>query len=153
MMKIKSSDLLETIRDDKFERENFKITSTKLKKDPTGALKPVFDYLQAALSKTAVAEADVTIRKEVLLRLQTNIINLPFAYPNKIEQLTEADTEYEVQLYAIFEAEAINPSHLRIDLMGSVDDFLAGDADVFQNISDWVALQFENLDAKKEASK
>lgn len=149
-MKIKSSDLLEIIRDDNFAPETFKITSTKLKKDPKSALKSVFGYLQTTLKNTEVVEADVSIRKEIVLKFQTNIINLPFSYPNKIEQLTEADKDYDVKLYAIFEAEDINASHLRIDLMGSVDDFLAGDADVYQNIADWVLLQFEKLDTKKE---
>ncbi|GAB5054511.1 MULTISPECIES: hypothetical protein [Pediococcus] len=149
-MKIKSNDLLETIRDENFAPETFKVTSTKLKKDPKGALKSVFGYLQTALKETAVVEADVAIRKDVVLKFQTNIINLPFNYPNKIEQLTEVDTDYDVNLYAIFEAEEINASHLRIDLMGSVDNFLAGDADVYQNIADWVILQFEKLETKKE---
>ncbi|WP_412989744.1 hypothetical protein ACLJJ6_01725 [Pediococcus siamensis] len=152
-MKIQATDLLAAIRDENFEQQTFKVTSTKLKKDPRTALKDVFDYLQTALKQTAVVEANVTIRKDVVLRFQTNVINLPYSYPNKIEQLTEPETDYEVQLYAIFEAEEINPSHLRIDLMGSVANFLAGDADVFQNINDWVALQFEKLDAGKEKKK
>ncbi|AVK99393.1 hypothetical protein N6G96_02670 [Pediococcus inopinatus] len=148
-MKIKPSDLLESIRDEKIERETFKITSTKLKKDPKMALTPVFGYLQENLKNPTAVEATVTIKKDVVCKFQTNIINLPYNYPNKIEQLTDADTEYELQLYAIFEAEDINASHLRIDLMGTVDNFLAGDADVYKNITDWLALQFEKLDSDK----
>jgi len=148
-MKIKPSDLLESIRDEKIERETFKITSTKLKKDPKTALTPVFGYLQENLKNPTAVEATVTIKKDVVCKFQTNIINLPYNYPNKIEQLTDADTEYELQLYAIFEAEDINASHLRIDLMGTVDNFLAGDADVYKNITDWLALQFEKLDSDK----
>ncbi|AMV60897.1 Hypothetical protein ADU72_0655 [Pediococcus damnosus] len=148
-MKINSSDLLESITGEKIERETFKITSTKLKKDPNNALTPVFSYLQKSLKKPTAVEATVTIKKDVLCKFQTNIINLPYNYPNKIEQLTNADTEYDLQLYAIFEAEDINASHLRIDLMGTVDDFLAGDADVYKNISDWMKLQFEKLEPDK----
>jgi len=148
-MKIKPSDLLESIRDEKIERETFKITSTKLKKDPKAALTPVFGYLQENLKNPTAVEATVTIKKDVVCKFQTNIINLPYNYPNKTEQLTDADTEYELQLYAIFEAEDINASHLRIDLMGTVDNFLAGDADVYKNITDWLALQFEKLDSDK----
>lgn len=81
-----------------------------------------------------------------MIKLQSNVINLPLLYPAAVEKLTEADQEYDLNVYAVIEAEKINSSHLRIDQIGTADDLLNDNPDLRLNFRDWVKEQFERLD-------
>ncbi|MCC3236961.1 hypothetical protein LLE95_04745, partial [Pediococcus acidilactici] len=53
---------------------------------------------------------------------------------------------YDLNVYAVIEAEKINSSHLRIDQIGTADDLLNDNPDLRLNFRDWVKEQFERLD-------
>lgn len=145
-MKILANDVIQTLKAGDFASQTFKIGKATLKKaDGTGA-DEVFNYLKTAVNQHGIAEAVINVNKDVVIKLQSNVINLPLLYPAAVEKLTEADQEYDLNVYAVIEAEKINSSHLRIDQIGTADDLLNDNPDLRLNFRDWVKEQFERLD-------
>lgn len=153
-MKVLANEVIQTLKEVNFTTQDFKIGKATLKKADGSGVQPVFEYLKNAVQENAIAEAVITVNKSVVVKLQSNIINLPLAYPAPVEKLTEAEKEYDINVYAVIEAEDINSSHLRIDQIGTADDLINDNADLKLNFRDWLLEQFDRLDNKgKEESK
>ncbi|KRN93891.1 hypothetical protein [Pediococcus stilesii] len=153
-MKVLANEVIQTLKDASFITEDFKIGKATLKKADGSGVRPAFEFLKDAIQENAIAEAVINVNKSVVIKLQSNIINLPLAYPAPVEKLTEAEREYDINVYAVIEAEDINPSHLRIDEIGTADDLIEGNPDLQLNFRDWLLEQFDRLDNKgKEEPK
>jgi hypothetical protein len=146
MMKVLANEVIPVLKEVTFPTKNFEIKKVTLKKADGSGITPVFDFLKTSLKDHAISEAVIQVNKDVIVKIQSNIVNLPLAYPAQLEKLTEGEQSYDVNIYAVFEAEAINSSHLRIDQIGTADDLLGDDADLKANFKDWLLKQFDQLD-------
>jgi hypothetical protein len=145
-MKALANEVIQTMKDANFKSEEFKIGKATLKKADGSGIQPALEYLKKAVEENSIAEAVINVNKSVVIKLQSNIINLPLLYPAPVEKVTEDEKEYDVNIYAIIEAEKINSSHLRIDQIGTADDLISGNPDVQANLKDWITEQFDRLD-------
>lgn len=145
-MKVLASEVIQTLKDASFKSEEFKIGKTTLKKADGTGFKPALDFLKQAIQESPIAEAVINVNKSVVIKIQSNIINLPLLYPGPVEKLTESEKEYDVNIYAVIEAEKINSSHLRIDQIGTAEDLISANPDLQANFKDWMAEQFDRLD-------
>lgn len=148
-MQIAASEIIQQLKESTFLSKDFKVTKVSLKKEDNTGVTEIFDYLKDAVEDQQIVEAVITVNKDVTIRIQTNIINLPYLYPTQLEKVIEQDKDYELNVYAIFEAEKINNSHLRIDKLGTVDQLLENQVVISHEFTEWVTTQFEHLDENK----
>ena len=115
-------------------------------------VKPWLTKLVTAVQNDQLAQITlVTVHEPVIsFRLETNVINLPWANLTEIGKVTVADDTMPINVYMIAESEAL-PSGLRIDELGSVDDVVADQANAEQLLTDWLTAQLERLDQITEA--
>jgi len=115
-------------------------------------VKPWLTKLVTAVQNDQLAQITlVTVHEPVIsFRLETSVINLPWANLTEIGKVTVADDTMPINVYMIAESEAL-PSGLRIDELGSVDDVVADQANAEQLLTDWLTAQLERLDQITEA--
>ncbi|WP_048000318.1 hypothetical protein [Lactiplantibacillus herbarum] len=115
-------------------------------------VKPWLTKLVTAVQNDQLAQITlVTVHEPVIsFRLETSVINLPWANLTEIGKVTVADDTMPINVYMIAESEAL-PSGLRIDELGSVDDIVADQANAEQLLTDWLTAQLERLDQITEA--
>ncbi|KRL12795.1 hypothetical protein [Schleiferilactobacillus perolens] len=102
-------------------------TPAQIKKEGlTSVLSSLLDNFEASVSAEQMTQANLTIATEVpvTFRLETNVINLPLADSNKLYQFFDLNATAPVNVYFITESDDINVSHLRIDEMATVDEFV-----------------------------
>lgn len=90
------------------------------------ALAPVFAAVDAALEAGKLIQAQLTItsKEPTIIRLETGIVNLPFADAKKIINFLEPEELVPLRLYLIVISEHVNASGLRIDEVATLDDYL-----------------------------
>ncbi|WP_461213769.1 hypothetical protein [Lacticaseibacillus sp. GG6-2] len=89
------------------------------------ALAPVFAAVDAALDAGKLIQAQLTItsKEPTIIRLETGIVNLPFADAKKIINFLEPEEMVPLRLYLIVISEHVNASGLRIDEVATLDDY------------------------------
>lgn len=86
--------------------------------------------------------------EDVALRLETNLINVPMAEAERLDKkLIAGDDPQPVNVYLVMEAEHVNVSHLRIDLLNTADEFAEQPDQSVMKAQQWVS---EHLAAIKE---
>ena len=148
-MKAVAKEVIEELKAEKFTSKDFKIGKTTLKKADESGSKPVLDYLKEAMQADIIAQAVITVNKSVVIKVITNIINLPLSYVTPLSKIVNENDEYDLKVYAVIEAEDINRSHLRIDEIGSVKELTDDEDAVNDNLHEWLIKQFDQLDNKE----
>ena len=148
-MKAVAKEVIEELKAEKFTSKDFKIGKTTLKKADESGSKPVLDYLKEAMQADIIAQAVITVNKSVVIKVITNIINLPLSYVAPLSKIVNENDEYDLKVYAVIEAEDINRSHLRIDEIGSVKELTDDEDTVNDNLHEWLIKQFDQLDNKE----
>lgn len=144
-MKVLAESFSEKINNEDIVQKKFKISKEKLLKNES-ALLPVEDFIKSNVSKNYPAsELEINVGSKIIIRIQTNIINIPFSYFKTEEKVIDADHEYDLNIYAILEAENINKSHLRIDKMTSFEDLNKKENIFLTTLHQWVIKQLESL--------
>ncbi|GEP19953.1 hypothetical protein [Pediococcus argentinicus] len=149
-MKIAATQAIQILKDENVTTKDFKVTKVSLKKADSKPMEPVWEFLKTATEDKPLLDAAITVNKDVTVRLQTSIINLPLRYVSQAEKILD-DQDYDLNIYAIIEAEAINSSHLRIDQIGTIEDVQNANKDLRANFHDWINEQFDRLDNGGEA--
>mgnify|MGYP004468273069 CR=1 FL=1 len=90
------------------------------------ALAPVFAAVDTALEDGKLIQAQLTItsKEPTVIRLETGIVNLPFADAKKIINFLEPEELVPLRLYLIVISEYVNASGLRIDEVATLDDYV-----------------------------
>ncbi|MFD1431601.1 hypothetical protein [Lacticaseibacillus yichunensis] len=118
----------DAIAEDNFEKTTHTVTQTALLADPAAALAPLFADLDQALAAGNLLQASLVAdgEDEIGVRLETGVINLPFADSKKVANFVAADSLVPLKVYLIITSPFVNVSHLRIDEVTTVDNYLAG---------------------------
>ncbi|HAT54288.1 MAG TPA: hypothetical protein DCW31_03430 [Lactobacillus sp.] len=159
-MEEKVADFLKALQDETYVGTSSTTTFDKLNDDPEGVMADSIAFAKAQLSAGKLVQTRVDVTGfhdvEINVRLESSLINLPFAYANEIDKMLDPDETREVNLYMIFDSPAINVSKMRIDTASSVQAFLDDTDTVSAKITDWLREQIEKLvtaDAEQTAEK
>ncbi len=86
--------------------------------------------------------------EDVALRLETNLINVPMEEAQRLDpKLINGDDPQPVNVYLVMEAEHVNASHLRIDLLNTEEEFAEQPDQSVMDAQHWVS---QHLAAIKE---
>lgn len=118
------------ILDDNFNHPVRTATPKQMADNPAAALAPLFADVKAGLAGGTLVQTTLTVSsaEPTLIRIETGIINLPFADAKKVTNFMDATASVPLNLYLVVESPYINVSKLRIDLIASADDYLADEA-------------------------
>lgn len=127
-MQINTKAFQDAVMDGNFATENFTTTPDQLKQQGLDqALAPVFAAVDQAIADGKLIQASLTIEspEPTIIRLETGVINLPFADAKKIINFLEPEEMAELRLYLIVISPDVNASGLRIDEVTTLDDYTA----------------------------
>lgn len=96
--------------------------------------------------------------EDVALRLETNLINVPMAEAERLDpKLISGDGPQPVNVYLVMEADHVNASHLRIDLLNREEEFAEQPDQSVMDAQRWVSQHLaaikENQEKAKESAK
>lgn len=150
----------DAITEDNYEHSEQTITPAALAKQGLeAALAPVFTAVQQAIQagKLIAAQLVVTSPEPTTIRLETGIINLPFADVKKVANFLEAEEMVPLKVYLIVSSEFVNVSGLRIDEVTTADEYLTSfstqNAAIIAAVSEKLAAIETNRTAPKEVAK
>ena len=126
-MQINTKAFQEAVMDGNFTTFNHELTPAAVAKDGLDqALAPVFAAVDEALEAGKLIQAQLTITEAepTIIRLETGIVNLPFADAKKIINFLEPEELVPLRLYLIVISEHVNASGLRIDEVATLDEYL-----------------------------
>lgn len=122
-MKIKVQDFIARIVDGDFISSEMEASVNDL----DGALKQLLSDFQTTVAQGKLGQQILVItdfEEAVSVRLESGIINLPFANINRVDNFFESsDEEVPVQVELIMEASDLNASKFHIDQLGSIEAF------------------------------
>lgn len=126
-MEINAKAFQTAIQEENFEQINHSVTPKQAQADLTGALAPVFADLEAAINAGKLIQAQLTITSETptYVRLETGVINLPFADSKKVSNFLDPDSMAPLKVYLIVATPDLNASDLHIDLVADAETYLA----------------------------
>lgn len=126
-MEINTKAFQEAIMDGNFTTFNQDVTPAVAAKGLDAAMAPVFAAVDAAIADGKLIQAQLTITspEPTIIRLETGIVNLPFADAKKIINFLEPEELAPLRLYLIVIAEHVNASGLRIDEVTTLDQYTA----------------------------
>ncbi|ANZ57472.1 hypothetical protein BGL34_06240 [Fructilactobacillus lindneri] len=152
-MKIDEAKFVEEAEAEEFASKQFESTLAKLKTDPTKVLKPLCEFIEAAINSDKIASADLTVKDaEVCIKLQTSIINLPLNYSKNINKIMVGDGDVDVNVYMIITSPNINKSKLRIDELDDSVSFLEkATGEDLERFVAWTKDQLEIISGNKKA--
>lgn len=138
-----------------FETPSSTVTPAAAAKDLAKALDPLVTATVANLQAGKLSRATVTITsaEPTVISLETGIINLPFADAKKVTNFLEAEELAPLAVYLIIESPHVNVSGLRIDLVASGDDFVAGPAAQLTAITAAVSEKLATIEENRLAPK
>ena len=124
-MEINTKAFQEAIMDGNYTTFNQDVTPAVAAKDLDSALAPVFAAVSEAIAQGKLIQAQLTITsaEPTIIRLETGIVNLPFADAKKIINFLEPEEQVPLKLYLIVIAEHVNASGLRIDEVTTLDQY------------------------------
>lgn len=97
-----------------------------LQRDLDGALKQLLSDFQTTVAQGKLGQQILILKdfvEDVSFRLESGIINLPFANINRVDNFFEdVNAIVPLQVEFIIEAEDLNASHFHIDQMGTLDE-------------------------------
>lgn len=152
-MDILVKDFIEQVEAEGYTQANFDTTLATLTKDPEKAIKPVVKTLTDAVKADQLAGVALTVTDaDIVIRLETSVINLPLQYVNAMKKMLSDDETLAVNVYSVIESPDVNASSLRIDKVASVADFDAHNADMAGAVGDWIADQLAQIEANQKAA-
>ena len=120
-MKIKVQDFIDRIVDGDFISSEMEAPVN----DIDGALKQLLSDFQTTVAQGKLGQQILVItdfEEAVSVRLESGIINLPFANINRVDNFFESSAvEVPVQVELIMEAPDLNASKFHIDQLGSIE--------------------------------
>ena len=120
-MKIKVQDFIDRIVDGDFISSEMEASVN----DIDGALKQLLSDFQTTVAQGKLGQQILVItdfEEAVSVRLESGIINLPFANINRVDNFFESSAaEVPVQVELIMEAPDLNASKFHIDQLGSIE--------------------------------
>ena len=124
-MEINTKAFQEAIMDGNYTTFNQDVTPAVAAKGLDSALAPVFAAVSEAIAQGKLIQAQLTITsaEPTIIRLETGIVNLPFADAKKIINFLEPEEQVPLKLYLIVIAEHVNASGLRIDEVATLDQY------------------------------
>lgn len=124
-MEINTKAFQEAIMDGNYTTFNQDVTPAVAAKGLDSALVPVFAAVDDAIAQGKLIQAQLTITsaEPTIIRLETGIVNLPFADAKKIINFLEPEEQVPLKLYLIVIAEHVNASGLRIDEVATLDQY------------------------------
>jgi hypothetical protein len=116
--------------------------------EPDKSMQPVYDYVEEQLNLGKLGYGELKASDEdVSLRLETNLINLPFQDAKIISKMLQDEETLPVNVYLVIVSPLVNQSGLRIDEVASADDYVGNVANYLDMMNNWVS---EHLAAVKE---
>ncbi|GAD16930.1 hypothetical protein [Lentilactobacillus otakiensis] len=151
-MKILEKDVASFVDDvvnEKIEGKSFSKKLDEIMADPAKVMQPVYDYVEEQLNLGKLAYGEVKASDEdVTLRLETNLINLPYEDAKVISKMMQdQDGTLPINVYLVISSPWVNKSSLRIDEVASADDYVGNVANYLDQMNNWVS---EHLDMVKE---
>ncbi|GAJ26772.1 hypothetical protein JCM15457_1719 [Liquorilactobacillus sucicola DSM 21376 = JCM 15457] len=155
-MKIKVETFVEKIENSDFRTAALETLTIK-KAVSMQVLNHLFEQFRQFLEQNKLARVSQPLLfedEEVIVSLESGIINLPFANSNRVDNFFENDEETAVIVNLIVEAADVNASGLRIDSFGTVADYLTAfeqiDQALVHGINEQLNLIAENRKGKSE---
>lgn len=143
-----AASFVDDLVNEKIEGKSFTKKLDDIMKDPAKVMQPVYDYVEEQLNLGKLAYGEVKASDEdVAIRLETNLINLPFQDAKIISKMMQDQATLPVNVYLVISSPWVNKSSLRIDEVASVDDYVGNVANYLDQMNNWVA---EHLDMVKE---
>lgn len=153
-----AASFVDDVVNDKIEGKSFSKKLGEIMADPAKVMQPVYDYVEEQLNLGKLAYGEVKASDEdVVLRLETNLINLPFADAKIISKMMQDQGTLPVNVYLVIESPWVNKSSLRIDEITSADDFVGNVANYADKMNTWyadhLAMVKENLEKQPDEKK
>ncbi|AEB74370.1 hypothetical protein [Lentilactobacillus buchneri] len=143
-----AASFVDDLVNEKIEGKSFTKKLDDIMKDPAKVMQPVYDYVEEQLNLGKLAYGEVKASDEdVAIRLETNLINLPFQDAKVISKMMQDQETLPVNVYLVISSPWVNKSSLRIDEVASADDYVGNVANYLDQMNNWVA---EHLDMVKE---
>ncbi|WP_283679404.1 hypothetical protein [Lentilactobacillus sp. Marseille-Q4993] len=163
-MKRDVTDFVETVKADQVEVKEFELSLKQLIKAQKKDFTDVFDFIAKQVSSDKLGVAEIKVSDtDAVVRLETNVINLPIQEIDRVKKMMGDEGELEINIYLVATSEFVNQSGLRIDEVASAADFAANPDDFSSQMLDWISDQatkisegIENdkkLDKKKTTKK
>ena len=152
-MKIKVQDFIDRIVDGDFISSEMEATVN----DIDGALKQLLSDFQTTVAHGKLGQQILVItdfEEAVSVRLESGIINLPFANINRVDNFFESSAaEVPVQVELIMEATDLNASKFHIDQLGSIETLNNAPMEIAQQMITKVHAGLEQIQSNLTAAK
>ncbi|MBM6863214.1 hypothetical protein [Ligilactobacillus aviarius] len=152
-MKIKVQDFIDRIVDGDFISSEMETPVNDL----DGALKQLLSDFQTTVAQGKLGQQILVItgfEEAVSVRLESGIINLPFANINRVDNFFESSAaEVPVQVELIMEAPDLNASKFHIDQLGSIEMLDNAPMEIAQQIITKVHAGLEQIQSNLAAAK
>ena len=152
-MKIKVQDFIDRIVDGDFISSEMEASVN----DIDGALKQLLSDFQTTVAQGKLGQQILVItgfEEAVSVRLESGIINLPFANINRVDNFFESSAaEVPVQVELIMEAPDLNASKFHIDQLGSIETLDNAPMEIAYQIITKVHAGLEQIQSNLAAAK
>ncbi|WP_225047885.1 hypothetical protein [Lacticaseibacillus kribbianus] len=155
-MEINVTAFQEAIENGNYQTTQFTATPEQVAQDGVEKdLQPAFAALDAALDQGILAQVDLVIEsaEPTTVRLETGVINLPFADSRKVNNFLDEDATVPLRVNLIVISPYVNQSGLRIDIVAEADAYVqnraANQAAVIAEVQEKLAL----IEAERTAPK
>lgn len=156
-MKLSVSDYLEQLANTKVQE----VAATAADVQQLATLHEGLTFIAEQLESGFLAAYQWNVSGEgehVAVRLETNLINVPMAEAERLDhKLISGDDPQPVNVYLVMEADHVNASHLRIDLLNTADEFAQQPDQSVMKAQKWVSQHLaaikENQEKAKEEAK
>ena len=152
-MKIKVQDFIDRIVDGDFISSEMEASVN----DIDGALKQLLSDFQTTVAQGKLGQQILVItdfEEAVSVRLESGIINLPFANINRVDNFFESSAaEVPVQVELIMEAPDLNASKFHIDQLGSIETLDNAPMEIAHQIITKVHADLEQIQSNLAAAK
>ena len=152
-MKIKVQDFIDRIVDGDFISSEMEASVN----DIDGALKQLLSDFQTTVAQGKLGQQILVItdfEEAVSVRLESSIINLPFANINRVDNFFESSAaEVPVQVELIMEAQDLNASKFHIDQLGSIETLDNAPMEIAQQMITKVHAGLEQIQSNLAAAK
>ncbi|MCH4172358.1 MAG: hypothetical protein LKF36_14150 [Lactobacillus sp.] len=149
-MDIKVQDFVDRIEANTYTHFEATKSDAVANKDGIAALlTPALAAISEAVATGHLAQAKLVLtgKANVVYRLETGVVNLPFENTKKVFQFYDLEETVPVRIYLITEAEDLNASGFRIDEMGTADDLMTNEAAVAAKVNAQASEQWTYVNA------
>ena len=125
-LKRKVADFLTDLNNEKFEKKTFEAKISDLESNSGKTMMPVYEYVEEQINLGKLAIGEVKVEDvDAVIDLETNLINLPVAEPQRVSKMISDQDEMDLKVYLVISSPYGNQSGLRIDEAASADDCIS----------------------------